>query len=120
MANKWDLNTAVVELVDSTVGTDLGLAAVAQGKKRFVTYIKVQCRSAANIVELGEASLTSGASALSTTLFSERVNSAYEYPEEPGDVDHPIFAVNAPCFIGANTGVSNVSGTVLTLQYYDE
>lgn len=118
MARKWDLLTTVQSLTGSTGGTGLQLGAVAQGRTRFVTYIKIQCRNAANIINLGEAAASTGA--ISTPYFSQLVNSSYQYPEEPGDVDHPLFAVSAPAHLGAVTGVSNVSSTILTLQYYDE
>lgn len=119
MANKWDITTVVQSLTGSVGGTSLGLAAVVpQGKKRFVTYIKIQCRSAANVVNLGGAADSVGA--LSTTYFTQLVNSTYEYPEEPGDTNHPIFAIDATEYLGAVTGNAAVSGTMLTLQYYDE
>ena len=118
MANKFDLLSLVQSLTGSTAGTDLGLSSVAASKTRFITYVKAECRSAANVITLGEAAAATGA--LSTTYFSKLVNSSYEYPEEPGNVDHPLFKVDTPGFLGAVTGVSNVSSTLLTIQYYDE
>lgn len=119
MANKWDLTTAVASLTGSTAGTGLGLGAVAQGKKRFVTYIKIECRAGANTVDLGEAAASTGV--ISTTKFSEYVNTKYEYPEKPGDVDHPLFKIGTPAHLGAVTGSGGDGDSiVLTLQYYDE
>lgn len=119
MANKFDLSTVVQSLTGSTTGTDLGIGAVGTGKTRFVTYIKVECRAGANTVDLGEAAAATGA--LSTTFFTKYVNSTYEYPENPGDVNHPLFKVDSPAFLGAITGSGGDGDSiVLTVQYFDE
>ena len=121
MANKWDLNTLWTSLTGSTAGTGLGLGGVPQGKKRFVTYLKVECRAGANIVNIGESTSTTSIGALSTTYFSQYVNTEYEYPEEPGDVNHPLFAIDAPAHLNVVTGSGGAGSTIwLTLQYYDE
>lgn len=117
-ASKWDLTTVHASLTGSTTGTDLGLGAVAQGQKRFVTYVKVVCKGPANIVQLGSAAEAATAT-IDSVKFDQLVNNTYETPYNP-ELGHPLFAIDAAGFLGAVTVQSNVSNTELTLQYYDE
>lgn len=119
MANKWDLNTAVTSLTSTVSGMSIG-TVVAQGKKRFVTYIKVQCRGIANTVFVGEtvASVNTTITA-AATKFTQYVNTEYEYPEAPGDVDHPLFAIDSAFYLCAVTSDDDADNTILTMQYYD-
>lgn len=115
--NIYDLSTVRVSLTGSTVGTDLDLGAVPGGRTRFVTYIKVHVKGMSNIVQVGSA--PSAASGVSKVSFEQSVDNTYEYPERP-DMDSPLFAVASGGYVGARTLVSNVSGTELTLQYFDK
>lgn len=123
----WDLNTVVTSLTGSTQGTNLstvGIPIVAADRVRFITYIKVECRNGANIVRLGSApsAQTCFSDATSTLIkWSQRVNSTYEYPPGgPAEREHPIFTIGASGYLGADTVNSNISGTLLTVQYFEE
>ena len=117
MLNIHDLETVRVSLTGSTVGTDLGLGAVPGGRTRFITYIKVHVKGAANVVQVGSGPVA--ASGVSKVKFEQSVDDTYEYPERPS-MDSPLFAVASGGYVGAVTLVSNVSGTELTLQYFDK
>jgi len=127
MGEKWDLNTVVTSLTGSTAGTNLsnvGIPVVAVNRTRFITYVKVQCRAGANIVRLGSipSAQTCFSDATSTLIrWYHKVDTEYEYPPGgPADRAHPIFTIGASGWLGADTVFSNVSGTLLTVQYFDE
>jgi len=117
MQNIYDLETVTASLTQTTVGKDLGIGAVPAGRKRFITYIKVHCKRAANIVQLGSA--PSAASGISKVQFDQNVDDTYEYPERPS-MESPLFAVASGGYVGALALVTAASGTVLTLQYFDK
>lgn len=116
MATKWSLTTKRTVITGSATGTDLGMGSVAQGKKRFITYIGIYCPTNTNEIQLGSA--PAAASGISLIKFKRRVNDTFEYPDRP-DVDHPLFAIGAGGYLGC-LGITGVGDTEVTVQYYDE
>lgn len=115
-ASKWDLITKHTIITQSALGTDLGLGQVAQGKTRFITYVKVYCPGMANTIQLGSAAAAS-TTAISSLKFKQGTNGTYEYPSIP-DADKPLFAIDAEGYLGC-LGIAGVGDTELTVQYYD-
>lgn len=111
----FDLQSVQIALSGADAGTDLGLGAVAQGTKRYVIGVKIHAVTSSNKVTLGEAVAATGA--LTIDKLEQRVDDTFIYPEKM-DINTPIFSISAGKYLGA-IGLSGVTDTELTMQYYD-
>jgi len=142
MANKYDLKTwNAVALASggagSACGTNIGGAAVATGKNRFLTYIRVtraelaEC-SICTVAGLQIGSVTTGAASAPSVLGGIKTKIGMPYrtgvsnlrlvdadvvQEIQGTIDNPILSVGG----GAWMGVALSGATVdVHATYYDE
>ena len=143
MANKYDLQAwAKIDLAATVTGpangTNIGSGVVADGKTRFLTYIRVtrhvDAGAAIASLTIGVGEVTTStpdpASVLAATYLKlplmfpqatvNALNDRALHHEIQGSIEHPILSVGAGKFMGIAASLTNGELADVFAVYYDE
>jgi hypothetical protein len=115
--NKYDLQTVQKTLTGADGGTDLGIAIVPMGKKRFVCFIKIYCPTG-NVVSMGQAVSATGTLEEIKDKQGLVADDTIAYPDKI-DAENPFFSIEKGKYLGVITSIG-VTDTEITIVYYDE
>ena len=116
MANIYDLKNKQITL-DTALGTDLGLGAVPNGKKRFIVGVKIETITVSALITLGQADAAGGAITAANEKLVKKLDGTFVYPENP-DINTPIFSIDGEKHLSATT--DGATDPELTVLYFDE